>query len=182
MKLLVGLGNPGPRYSQSRHNAGFMTLDLIADKYGLNFESNKRFEAEIAQGSIDGQSCILCKPMTYMNLSGKSILKLLSYYKIKPQEMLVLFDDIDLELGRVKVRVGGGHGGHNGVRSIISSIGYSDFHRIKLGIGRPQANNEQQSFISVADWVLQKMDEKEIQLLSLEMFQTVLDRLQTFLK
>ena len=181
MKVLVGLGNPGVKYSISRHNIGFITLDLIAAKYSLVFEKSKRFEAEIATGIIEEQSCILCKPLTYMNLSGRSVAKLLNYYKLAADDLLVLFDDIDLERGKVKVKQDGGHGGHNGVRSILASLGKSNFQRIKLGVGRPVQIDSEQN-IDIAAWVLQSMSERDVELLENKMFETVLERIRTFLR
>ena len=116
-----------------------------------------------------------------MNLSGRSVVKLLNYYKLAADDLLVLFDDIDLERGKVKVKQDGGHGGHNGVRNILASLGKSNFQRIKLGVGRPAQTDSEQN-IDIASWVLQSMSESDIELLENKMFETVLERIRTFLR
>ena len=157
VKLLVGLGNPGPKYETTRHNAGFLMVDLLAEEAGLRWEDSLgKFKALVARGTVLGTPCLLLKPMTFMNLSGRSVGPVLSFYKIEPAAMVVLYDDVDVPAGKVKARIGGGHGGHNGVRSIIEVTGQSDFHRVKLGLGRPPEGWD------TADWVLGGMTTAEL--------------------
>lgn len=135
MFLIVGLGNPGDKYAHTRHNAGFDTLDLIAEKCGISIHE-KKHKALIGQGYIEGQKVILAKPQTYMNLSGESVAEIVNYYKLDPTcELLVIFDDISLEAGNIRIRKKGSAGGHNGIKSIIACTGTQDFMRIKVGVG-----------------------------------------------
>lgn len=136
MLLLVGLGNPGPEYGRNRHNIGFMVVDAIAERYG--FPAFKtRFQGETADGPIDGEKILLLKPMTYMNRSGQSVGEALRYYKLDPDRLLVVHDDMDLAFGKAKIKVGGGSAGHNGIRSIDAHLGTPDYRRLRLGIGHP---------------------------------------------
>jgi len=132
--VLCGLGNPGASYSCNRHNIGFMVIDFIAKSYNLS--SKKKFNAELYEGKIGDNKIILFKPMTYMNLSGSPVSQLLSFYKIKPEQLYVIHDELDLEFSRVKVKKGGGSSGHNGLKSIDSNIG-KEYWRVRFGIGRP---------------------------------------------
>jgi PTH1 family peptidyl-tRNA hydrolase len=135
MWLLVGLGNPGPSYSGNRHNAGFIAVDAIANKYSAsNFAA--KFHGEVAKADIAGEQILLLKPQTFMNLSGKSVLAAMSFYKIPPENVIVLHDDLDLQLGQLRIKQGGGHGGHNGLRDIDALIG-KNYWRLRLGIGHP---------------------------------------------
>ncbi len=136
IKLIVGLGNPGVRYAQSRHNVGFLVVDRFARAHDLSF-SRKRFNAELAEGEIGGVRVMLAKPQTYMNLSGDAVGKLFAFYKIAPHDLIVVYDDLDLPLGKMRLRTKGSAGGHHGMESIISRIGTSDFPRLRVGIGRP---------------------------------------------
>lgn len=137
MWLIVGLGNPGEKYSSTRHNIGFECLDYLAERHGLDFRS-KRAKAGIAEGSIAGQRVVLAKPLTYMNLSGQAVSGLRSWYKIDPsRELLVIYDDMDLPFGRLRLRQKGGPGTHNGMKSIITQLGSQDFPRLRVGIGQP---------------------------------------------
>jgi PTH1 family peptidyl-tRNA hydrolase len=135
--IIVGLGNPGNEYANTRHNAGFWFVDEVARKFGGSFKHDKKFQGEVARTTIDGHQVWLLKPDTYMNLSGQSVLALMQFYKIKLANILVVHDDLDLPVGDVRLKQGGGHGGHNGLRDIISRCGGNSFLRIRLGIGHP---------------------------------------------
>ena len=135
--IIIGLGNPGTEYANTRHNAGFWFVDEVARKFGGNFKTEKKFQGEVARSTIHGQQVWLLKPDTFMNLSGQSLLALMQFYKIKLANVLVVHDDLDLEVGDVRLKDAGGHGGHNGLRDIIGRCGGNGFQRIRLGIGHP---------------------------------------------
>jgi PTH1 family peptidyl-tRNA hydrolase len=135
--LVAGLGNPGLKYQNTRHNIGFMVLDLLADTYHEGFRRQDARQCLEAQLTIAGKRVVLIKPQTYMNRSGFALQKSAGYYKIAPEDILVVHDDLDLDLGRIKLVRGGGAGGHNGIRSIIEQLGTKAFPRLKVGIGRP---------------------------------------------
>ena len=135
MKLIVGLGNPGKEYENTRHNTGYMAIDYFSKKYNLTFKLDTKLEGLISQTNINGEKVILLKPTTYMNLSGNSISKVLNYYKIEVKDMLVIHDDLDLSVGSIRFRNHGSAGGHNGLKSIISHVGES-FNRCKIGIDK----------------------------------------------
>ena len=177
MKIVVGLGNPGPKYETTRHNAGFLIVDLIAEDMGTSW-TNSKFGALVGKGLYQGEEVLLVKPQTFMNLSGQSVARVSQFYKVDPHEIVVLHDDIDLDFGKIKARVGGGHGGHNGIRSIIGELGSSDFHRIKLGVGRPAAENK----MNVASWVLDSFTDQELLSLQESMLDAVNTRLIGILK
>jgi PTH1 family peptidyl-tRNA hydrolase len=178
MKLLVGLGNPGPQYETTRHNAGFLMLDLLAEAEKLSWsDDSTRFGGHIAKGKVMGVPAVLLKPMVYMNRSGRSVGAVMRFFKIAAPDMIVFHDDIDVPGGKVKAREGGGHGGHNGIRSIIEETGESAFHRIKIGVGRPNhpgAASEQ----AVSNWVLGRMTDAELDALQNEMLKDVQVRLK----
>lgn len=135
MFVLVGLGNPGAKYALNRHNIGFMAIDTIADSYRFPpFKS--KFSAMLSEGMIGEHKVVLCKPMTFMNLSGQSVGELIRYYKVTPDQVYVIHDDLDLEPGLIKVKIGGGNGGHNGLKSLDQHLG-KDYWRVRLGIGHP---------------------------------------------
>lgn len=176
MKIIVGLGNLGKKYENTRHNVGFLAVDKALDyinKYShknSSFKHEKKFEAEIAETLIKwddfengtftmrGVDLVLVKPQTFMNLSGKAIKKIVDFYKIKSSEdLIVIHDDIDLEFGKVKIKNNGSSAGHNGVQSIIDNLGTQNFIRVRIGIGRPENDK-----IAVEDWVLMKLSDKEI--------------------
>lgn len=136
MKLIVGLGNPGPKYELTRHNIGFLAVDVIADALNIEIKQSK-WKGLYGEGTYKGEKVILLKPMTYMNLSGESISELMNFYKIPLENMLVIFDDMDVPIGKIKLRYKGSSGGHNGLKSIIAHLGTEQFQRIKMGIGRP---------------------------------------------
>ena len=133
IRLIVGLGNPGREYEQTRHNVGFMVLDRLAQQTGCQFETQARWECAIAK--LPESSVLLMKPLTFMNLSGRSVGKILRFHKWLPEQVLVVYDDVSLDLGRIRIREKGSHGGHNGIRSLIEHFGGDVFPRIKLGIG-----------------------------------------------
>jgi len=135
MRLLVGLGNPGSRYAASRHNVGFMALDAIARRYSFSGERS-RFNSLVCDGHIAGEKIVAIKPQTFMNLSGDAVLPALQFYKVAPGDIIVLHDEIDLPLGRVRTKRGGGAAGHNGLRSIDDTIGV-DYWRVRIGVGHP---------------------------------------------
>ncbi|HIC80544.1 MAG TPA: aminoacyl-tRNA hydrolase [Kiloniellaceae bacterium] len=135
MLLLVGLGNPGPRYAQNRHNIGFMAVDEIVRRYGFSPWRN-RFQAETAEGRMAGDKVLAMKPQTYMNESGRAVGEALRFFKLEPEDVIVLYDEIDLAPGKLRVKCGGGSGGHNGIRSLESHIG-KEFWRVRLGVGHP---------------------------------------------
>ena len=156
MFLIVGLGNPGKEYDGTRHNIGFAAVDYIADKY--NIELNRiKFKGVFGEGFIDGKKVILLKPTTYMNLSGESIREVINFYKISNEEVIVIYDDISLEVGRLRIREKGSHGGHNGIKSIIANLGTDVFPRVKIGVGAPKGN--------LVSHVLGKFNEDEIEIL-----------------
>ena len=146
--LIVGLGNPGKEYERTRHNCGFRAVDVLADKLGCKIDKGK-FQGLYGQTIYQGNKLFLLKPLTYMNLSGRSVLQLSSYFNIPPQRIIVLFDDISLPPGRLRIRPDGSAGGHNGIKSIISEVGSQDFPRVKIGVGG-KAHPEQ----DLADHVL----------------------------
>ncbi|EPH98559.1 aminoacyl-tRNA hydrolase [Enterococcus faecalis 13-SD-W-01] len=137
MKMIVGLGNPGTKYQQTKHNVGFMIVDRLAEKYQTAFKKNT-FEAEVAEFFVNGEKIILVKPQTFMNESGRSVGPLMTYFGIYPEELIVVYDDLDLAVGKLRLRQKGSAGGHNGMKSIISHLGTNVFNRVKVGIGRPE--------------------------------------------
>lgn len=151
IRLVVGLGNPGPEYERTRHNAGFWLADRLADDLRAAFTLEKAFAAHVAKARVDGENLLLAKPMTYMNRSGQSVGALARFYKLAPEEVLVLHDELDLMPGQVKLKQGGGHAGHNGLRDIQAALGNPNFWRLRLGIGHPRTLGLQQQ---VADFVL----------------------------
>jgi PTH1 family peptidyl-tRNA hydrolase len=154
MILLVGLGNPGTKYENTRHNAGFLAIDHIADKFFLDKKSNK-FESEVFSGEISGNKITAIKPQTFMNLSGSSVQKFATFYKLQTNQIFVFHDEIDLKIGIHKIKFAGGHAGHNGLKDIDSKIG-KNYHRIRIGVGRPE--NPQ---FEISDYVLGKFSDAE---------------------
>ena len=153
--LIVGLGNPGKEYERTRHNAGFRAIDILADKLGCRIDKGK-FQGLYGQTVYGGKKVYLLKPQTYMNLSGRSVLQLSAYFNSPPQRIIVLFDDISLAPGRLRIRADGSAGGHNGIKSIISEVGSQNFPRVKIGVGS-KPNPE----FDLADWVLSTFSAKE---------------------
>ncbi|MDQ6970605.1 MAG: aminoacyl-tRNA hydrolase [Mariprofundus sp.] len=152
MKLLVGLGNPGPKYEATRHNVGFRFLDLLAKHEGLRFDAAPRFHAQTASWNHAGDKILLIKPQTFMNNSGESVGALARYYQVDEQDIIVVYDDLDLPSRKLRIKKGGGHGGHNGLRSLHAHLSSSDYVRIKIGIDRPAHGD-------ISAWVLGKADE-----------------------
>lgn len=150
MKIVIGLGNPGKQYEKTRHNAGFLILDKVADRIGAKFTTRK-FKAIIAETFVNQEKVLLVKPQTYMNLSGESVQEILNYYNLDEEDIFVITDDLDLEIGKIRIRDKGSSGGQRGVQNIIDRLGTRNFLRLKVGIG----NNK---MIDTADYVLGKID------------------------
>lgn len=167
MKVIVGLGNPGKKYENTRHNVGFAAIDYIAEKEGININTGKH-KALVGTGYIDGVKVLLVKPQTFMNLSGESLRPIMDFYKLEPEDFLVIFDDIDLDVGRIRVRRKGSAGGHNGMKSIISHLGSMEFPRIKIGVGAKPAGYD------LADYVLGHFTRADQEILE-ERFEDVYD-------
>ena len=154
LRLVVGLGNPGESYSETRHNAGFLTVDKVSEAFSIAF-AKRKFDTRFGIGSMDGIKVILAKPMAFMNRSGPQIQKIAGYFRILCEDMLVVHDDIDLAFGKIKIKEKGGDGGHRGIRSLIDAFGGDDFVRLRIGVGRPEAG------IGAADYVLGKFTLEE---------------------
>lgn len=137
MYLIVGLGNPGREYEHTRHNIGFDAIDKISSRYNIDLNRTK-FKGMYGEGVLNGEKVILLKPLTYMNLSGESVGEIASFYKIRNENIIVIYDDVDLEVGRIRIRKKGSSGGHNGIKSILYHLGNEEFTRIKLGVGKAE--------------------------------------------
>ncbi len=146
MKLIVGLGNPGKQYELTRHNVGFLCLSSLANKLNLNFKVDTKMQAEIATTLYKGEKCIFVKPLTYMNLSGEAVGKISKYYKVNLEDILVIYDDMDLPLGNLRLREKGSAGGHNGIKSLIAHLNTDNFKRIRVGISG-HANIEAKDYV-----------------------------------
>ncbi|MDA2665356.1 aminoacyl-tRNA hydrolase [Bacillus cereus group sp. Bc011] len=155
MKLIVGLGNPGREYELTRHNIGFMAIDELAKRWNISLNEQK-FKGVFGAGFVNGEKVILLKPLTYMNLSGESIRPLMDYYKIDVEDFVVLYDDLDIPVGKLRLRMKGSAGGHNGVKSTISHLGTQEFQRIRMGIDRPKNG------MKVVDYILGRFTSEEI--------------------
>ena len=145
--LVVGLGNPGPNYAQTRHNLGFMVADLLAARLGSAFKAHKRSGAEIVTGRLGGRSVVLAKPRCFMNESGRQLGPLAKFYSVPAADVVVIHDDLDIDFGLIRLKIGGGEGGHNGLRSIASALGTKDFQRVRIGIGRPPGHKDPAAFV-----------------------------------
>lgn len=154
MKLIVGLGNPGREYENTRHNCGFMAIDYLADELGVSVNQAK-FKGLYTKTKIDGEDVILLKPQTYMNLSGESVQEVMNFFKISKEDVLVIYDDLDLPVGKIRIRANGSAGGHNGIKSLIAHMNGQDFKRIRIGIDR-------HPYIPVVDYVLGKFTSEEL--------------------
>ena len=150
IRCVVGLGNPGPKYAETRHNVGFWLVDRLARRYGAALRPENKFAGELARIRSEAGECWLLKPMTYMNNSGRAVSALARFYKIPLEQMLVVHDELDLAPGVVRLKKGGGHGGHNGLRDIVSAMGGKDFYRARIGIGHPGHKD------AVTDYVLSR--------------------------
>lgn len=155
MKWIVGLGNPGSTYEKTRHNVGFMALDELASRHGIKWTPSSKCKAVIGEGNILGTKVVLIKPMTYMNLSGEAVRAYMDYYKVKLEDMIVIYDDMDTEIGKIRLRYQGSAGGHNGIKSIIQHTGTQTFDRIRMGISRPEPGH------AIVDYVLSTFAKKD---------------------
>lgn len=158
--IVVGLGNPGVTYENTRHNAGFMAISALEKKYNFNVTTHK-FKALTARAVIGGKNCLVMKPETYMNLSGDAVMEAMNFFKIPLNNIIVIFDDISLDVGYMRIRRKGSAGGHNGIKSIIAQCGGEDFPRIKIGVGKKPSPD-----YDLADWVLSKFTDDELKTLS----------------
>ncbi|WP_145415431.1 aminoacyl-tRNA hydrolase [Paenibacillus xylanexedens] len=165
MKWIVGLGNPGSNYAKTRHNIGFMALDRLADRHNISITQNK-CKALIGEGNIAGVKTVLIKPMTYMNLSGESVRAYMDFYKVSLEDLIVVYDDMDTEIGKVRLRYQGSAGGHNGIKSIIQHTGTQQFNRVRMGISRPDPGH------AIVDYVLSTFMKKEKEALEQTIEQT----------
>ena len=151
MWLVAGLGNPGREYANNRHNVGFAVVDLLAGRTGVRFGRHRRAFAEVAETrlgvGIDAPAVVLAKPMTYMNLSGGPVAALMAFYKIPPERLIAVHDELDLPFGTLRTKLGGGEGGHNGARSISQSLSTKDYHRVRFGIGRPPGRQDPADYV-----------------------------------
>jgi len=154
VRLIVGLGNPGSKYENTRHNIGFRFLDLLAESRGLRFNAAPRFHAELATWKGLEDNILLVKPQTFMNNSGEAVGPLARYYDVEPNQIIVVYDDLDLPAGKIRLKKGGGHGGHNGLKSLHQHLPDHDYIRIKVGIGRPEHGD-------ITPWVLGKASEED---------------------
>ena len=174
MYVIAGLGNPGREYEGTRHNVGFMTLDALADKYNIDVRE-KAFKGLIGKGVIEGNKVILVKPQTYMNLSGECIRQVMDYYKVDPSEFIVIYDDISLVPGGIRIRKKGSAGGHNGIKNIIAHLGTQEFPRVRIGVGEKPAR------MDLADYVLGHFDREE-QVLMKQVSEEVCEAVQMILE
>jgi peptidyl-tRNA hydrolase, PTH1 family len=145
--LVVGLGNPGPRYATTRHNIGFLVAEALAGRIGAGFKVHKRSGAEILTGRLGGRPVVLAKPRCYMNESGRQVGPLAKFYSVNPADVVVIHDELDIDFGRIRLKVGGGEGGHNGLRSVADALGSKDFARVRIGIGRPPGRMDPAAFV-----------------------------------
>lgn len=157
IQLIVGLGNPGKDYKNTRHNAGAWWVEALCQQNQISLQTQSKFQAQIAQGQVQGHKCYFAIPTTFMNHSGQAIGKIAKFYKIPPDAILVAHDELDIEPGTARLKNGGGHGGHNGLRDIIPQLGTPNFHRLRIGIGHPGNKNQ------VADFVLHAPSKQEEQ-------------------
>ncbi len=174
MKLLVGLGNPTPRYALTRHNAGFICLDLLATAHGWAWQTKKKLQALQTQGELYGTRCLLLKPQTWMNHSGQAVAAAVGFFRLPPEDVVIVHDDLDIAAGKVKSRAAGSSGGHNGVQSIIDCLQSQSFQRIKLGVAPPPQARQKDGH----EWVLGEFSPAELEVLRSTMYEEVLLRLQ----
>lgn len=145
--LVVGLGNPGPQYAKTRHNIGFMVADLLAARMGAAFKVHKKSGAEIVTGRLGHRPVVLAKPRTFMNESGRQVGPLAKFYSVMPTDLIVIHDELDIEFSQIRLKLGGGEGGHNGLRSIANALGTKNFQRVRVGIGRPPGRKDPAAFV-----------------------------------
>lgn len=159
MKIIVGLGNPGSEYEKTRHNTGFMVIDKIAEKYNIEIKKEKS-KALIGMGEINGEKVMLVKPQTFMNLSGEAVRGIMDFYKESEDNLLIAFDDIDLELGNIRIKERGSAGTHNGMKSVVQNVGTTNFKRVKVGIGKPKGS------MDLVNYVLGRFSDDELKILT----------------
>jgi len=164
-KLIVGLGNPGDEHKEDRHNAGFWFIDALAKQLGVRFEAEKRFHGKVAKAKWEGEDLFLLKPKTYMNLSGQAVGALCRFHKILPTDVLVVQDELDLKPGTARIKLGGGTGGHNGLKDIHAHLGTPEYWRLRLGIGHPRDLAGDGHPMDVADYVLRRPQLTELKLI-----------------
>ncbi|BBZ00255.1 aminoacyl-tRNA hydrolase [Mycolicibacterium fallax] len=145
--LVVGLGNPGPNYAKTRHNVGFMVADILAARMSETFRVHKKSGAEAITGRLGGHPVVLAKPRVYMNESGRQVGPLAKFYSVTPANVILIHDELDIDFGRIRLKLGGGEGGHNGLRSVAAALGTKDFQRVRLGIGRPPGRQDPAAFV-----------------------------------
>lgn len=145
--LIVGLGNPGSQYETTRHNAGFMVADVLADRIGAKFSSHKKSNSDIVTARLGDRSVIVAKPRTFMNLSGQPVAALARFYSVEPADIVVVHDELDIDFGAIRLKLGGGEGGHNGLRSITQHLGTKDYLRVRVGVGRPPGRMDPASYV-----------------------------------
>ena len=145
--LVVGLGNPGPQYAKTRHNVGFMVADLLAGRMGAAFKVHKKSGAEIVTGRLGHKPVVLAKPRTYMNESGRQVGPLAKFYSVSAADIIVIHDELDIDFGQIRLKLGGGEGGHNGLRSVVNALGTKDFQRVRIGVGRPPGRKDPAAFV-----------------------------------
>jgi len=153
MRLIIGLGNPGLRYTRNRHNAGFMCINYFARQHGIPWDK-KQGKARVGMGEVSGVKVMVARPQTYMNSSGESVSLLVKRYKVELNDLIIIHDDLDLPLGKIRIRHDGGSGGHKGMKSIVASLGSPDFIRLRVGIGRPTDAESNRSEAEIIDYVL----------------------------
>ena len=161
MYLIVGLGNPGNEYENTRHNMGFKVLNKLSEKYNIPI-TKKKFNGNYGTGIIENEKVILLEPQTYMNLSGEAIKPMLDFYKVAPSNLLIIYDDIDVEPGKIKIRMKGGPGTHNGMKSVVKEVGTEEFPRVRVGIGQPIIK------LAMVDYVIGYVPEEELKILNEE--------------
>lgn len=166
MKLFVGLGNPGPKYEKTRHNAGFMAVDEMSRLWGISMSEERKFKGLLGKGTVDGEKVLLLKPLTYMNLSGESVRAVMDFYNVEVDDIVVLYDELDIPAGKIRARQQGSAGGHNGVKSLIQHLKTQNFKRIRIGIDRHPK-------IPVVDYVLGRFSESELALVNQGIDQSV---------
>jgi PTH1 family peptidyl-tRNA hydrolase len=146
-QLVVGLGNPGSGYAQTRHNLGLLVVDRLAARLGSTFKAHKRSGAAVVTGRLGGRAVVLAKPRSYMNESGRQVGPLAKFYSVPPTDVIVIHDDLDIDFGRIRLKVGGGEGGHNGLRSVAAALCTKNFQRVRIGIGRPPGRKDPAAFV-----------------------------------
>ncbi|MGD1803870.1 aminoacyl-tRNA hydrolase [Dapis sp. BLCC M126] len=181
-KLIVGLGNPEPKYNQTRHNIGFAAVDNLANIWQIPLSENRKFKAEFGEGrSIKAEKNYLLKPLTYMNRSGQAIRAVVDWYKLPPSSVLIIYDDMDLPIGRLRLRLSGSAGGHNGIKSAIAHLGTQDFPRLRIGIGKPKNVTAESGDPKTISHVLGKFSPTENKLMT-QVLELVVDAVELSLK